>query len=138
MVAAASFHYFDDSFRGRIVTPIGDVVSGAMRPSHAGGASVGDGDAHGPGGPGDDVHRGVDVVGVQVGHLGLGDLLDLGLADLADGLQRVAGALLQAGGLLGMSLAAGGVLVMKSKDRSSYTVISTGITCRAGIPVAAL
>ena len=34
--------------------------------------------AHGPGRTGDDLHRGVDVVGVQIGHLGLGDLAQLG------------------------------------------------------------
>src|SRR5215218_8114048 len=52
-------------------------------------------DAHLTSGAGDDLHRGVDVVGVEVGHLGLGDLADLVLGEPAGlGLVRLAGALL--------------------------------------------
>src|SRR4051812_25353796 len=40
-----------------------------------------DGDAHRPGGAGDDLLGGVEVVGVEVGHLALGDLADLRPAD---------------------------------------------------------
>jgi hypothetical protein len=58
-------------------------------------------DAHRAGGAGDDLHRAVDVVGVEVLHLGLGDLADLVPGQLADlDLVRLAGALLDAGGLL--------------------------------------
>ena len=35
--------------------------------------SLSDGDAHGAGGAGDDLRGGVDVVGVQVRHLGFGN-----------------------------------------------------------------
>src|SRR3954451_23350143 len=59
-----------------------------------------DRDAHGTRGAGDDLRRGVQVVGVEVGHLGGGDLADLRLGDLGDlGLVRLAGALLHACGL---------------------------------------
>src|SRR5213595_2125162 len=62
--------------------------------------SVG-GDAHGAGGALDDLHRGVDVVGVQVGQLGGGDLAHLVLGQLADlVLLRDTRALRDAGGLL--------------------------------------
>src|SRR4051794_712039 len=48
-----------------------------------------------------DLHGGLDVVGVEVGHLGLRDLADLVLGQPTDLLLvRHAGALLQAGGLL--------------------------------------
>jgi hypothetical protein len=40
--------------------------------------------AHGACGPFDDAHGGLDAGGIQVRHLGLGDLLDLVLGDLAD------------------------------------------------------
>src|SRR5690625_6093055 len=53
--------------------------------------SVRDGDAHGAGGAGDDLRGGVDVVGVEVGHLRLGDLADLRLGEGAD-LRGVRGA----------------------------------------------
>jgi len=60
----------------------------------------GDGDAHLACGALDDLHRGVDVVGVEVGHLGLSDLADLRLGDAAGlDLVRLARALLQASGL---------------------------------------
>jgi hypothetical protein len=42
-----------------------------------------DGDAHGAGGAGDLELGGVEVVGVEVGHLDLGDLGDLGVGDRA-------------------------------------------------------
>src|SRR3954468_10401651 len=63
-------------------------------------ASVLDGDAHRPGGAGDDLRGGLDVVGVEVGHLLLGDLTQLSLRDGTD-LRRLrrAGALRDAGGL---------------------------------------
>src|SRR5690625_1111932 len=58
-------------------------------------------DAHGTSGAGDDLRRGLDVVRVQIRHLGLRDLADLCLGDLADlvGVRRRR-ALLEAGGLL--------------------------------------
>src|SRR5436190_24290015 len=66
----------------------------------AGTSSVPDGDAHGTGGAGDDLRRGVDVVGVEVGHLALGDLADLRPADGRDLVDvRLAGALLDTGRL---------------------------------------
>ena len=40
--------------------------------------------AHLARGAGDDLHRGWHVAGVQVGHLALGDFLDLFLRELAD------------------------------------------------------
>src|SRR3712207_9415378 len=59
-----------------------------------------DGDAHRPGGAGDDLLGLVEVVGVEVGHLGLRDLADLVARDGGDlGLVRLARALLDAGGL---------------------------------------
>src|SRR3954447_13764652 len=62
--------------------------------------SVGDGHAHRAGGAGDDLGGRVDVVGVEVGHLRLGDLADLRPGDLGDlGLVRLAAALVNAGGL---------------------------------------
>src|SRR4051812_43761751 len=58
-------------------------------------------DAHRAGGPFDLAHRRFDVVGVEVGHLGLGDLLELGAGDLAHLLAlRRARALVEAGRLL--------------------------------------
>src|SRR5690606_15827659 len=58
-------------------------------------------DAHGTSGALDDLRRGLDVVRVQIRHLGLRDLADLSLGDLAD-LVGVRGgrALLEPGGLL--------------------------------------
>src|SRR5947208_16422156 len=57
-------------------------------------------DAHRAGGAGDDLLGGVEVPGVQVGHLGGGDLPDLVAGDRADlGLVRDAAALLDPGGL---------------------------------------
>ena len=83
-------------------------------------------DAHAAGRALDDLHRGVDVVGVEVGHLGLGDRADLVARDGADlvavGLAR---ALVDAGASRS-STAAGGVLVTNVNERSSKTVISTG------------
>src|SRR3954447_2283425 len=59
-----------------------------------------DGDAHGTRGAGDDLRGRVDVVGVEVGHLALGDLPDLRLADRSDlGRVRLARALLDTGRL---------------------------------------
>src|SRR5437588_1596333 len=59
-----------------------------------------DRDAHRPGGAGDDLLGLLDVVGVQIGHLLLGDLAQLRLADRTDlVLLRYAGALLHTGGL---------------------------------------
>src|SRR4051794_32855648 len=58
-------------------------------------------DTHRAGGALDDLHGGVDVVGVEVGHLGGGDLADLVLGQPADLLLvGHAGALLQTGSLL--------------------------------------
>src|SRR5579875_3967324 len=57
--------------------------------------------AHGPGGPGDDLLGHLDGPRVEVGHLGLRDLTDLGAGDAADlGLVRLAAALAHTGGLL--------------------------------------
>src|SRR5690606_21055858 len=46
--------------------------------------SVGDADAHGTGGAGNDLGGGVGVVGVEVDHLALGDLADLVLGERPD------------------------------------------------------
>ena len=52
-------------------------------------------DAHAPGGPRDDLLRALDFIGVQVGHLGFRDLLELGRAQRAHlVLVRLAGTLL--------------------------------------------
>ena len=45
---------------------------------------LGDGDAHGASGTGDDLLSGLDVVGIEVGHLDLGDLGELLLSELAN------------------------------------------------------
>src|SRR4051794_15350530 len=59
-----------------------------------------DGDAHRPGGAGDDLLGLVEGVGVEVRHLGLRDLADLVAGHRGDlGLVRLAGALLHPGGL---------------------------------------
>src|SRR4051794_40724283 len=58
---------------------------GPARPCHGvrccwcfcGARSAVDGDAHRAGGPLDDLHRGIEVVGVDVGELGGGDLAHL-------------------------------------------------------------
>src|SRR3954453_20829472 len=66
----------------------------------AGGSGV-DGDTHGAGGPLDDLHGRVDVAGVEVDELALGDLADLVAGEPADlVLLRDARALGDAGGLL--------------------------------------
>lgn len=41
-------------------------------------------DAHIAGGAGDDSHGSFDIIGIQIGHLGLGDLPELRLGNLAD------------------------------------------------------
>src|SRR5690606_15631960 len=57
-------------------------------------------DADGAGGAGDDLRGGVQVVGVEVGQLGLRDLADLVAGDRGGGAAaRVGGALVHAGGL---------------------------------------
>src|SRR3954452_23078337 len=62
--------------------------------------SVPDGDAHGTCGAGDDLRGRVDVVGVEVGHLALGDLAHLRLRDRGDlSRVRLAGTLLHTGRL---------------------------------------
>ena len=59
-----------------------------------------DRDAHRPGGAGDDLLGLVEVVGVEVGHLGRGDLADLVTGDRGDlGLVRLARSLVDTGGL---------------------------------------
>src|SRR5690349_19392004 len=64
------------------------------------GSVLDDLDAHAPGGPLDLLHRGVDVVRVEVGHLRLRDLADLVAGDASRRLAlREAGALLDTGGL---------------------------------------
>src|SRR4051794_29552936 len=62
--------------------------------------SVLDRDAHGPGGAGDDLLGGLNVVGVEVGHLLLGDVAQLGAGHAAHlGALRRTGALGDTGGL---------------------------------------
>ena len=78
-----------------------------------------DADAHGAGGALDDLHGGVDVVGVEVGELGLRDLAHLVAGELADLVPlRHARALRRPAAFL-ISSAAGGVLVMNVNVRSS-------------------
>src|SRR3954453_1111864 len=84
--------------RGPATGCCGSPRSRQARPTAAG--SLG-GDTHRAGGALDDLHRGLDVVGVEVGHLGRGDLADLVLGQPTDLLLvGNAGALLEAGGLL--------------------------------------
>ncbi len=47
-------------------------------------ALLGDGDAHRAGGAGNDLLGGINVVGIEVGHLDLGDLGELLVGELAD------------------------------------------------------
>ena len=47
-------------------------------------ALLGNGDAHGTGGAGNDLLSGINVVGIEVGHLDLGDLGELLVGELAD------------------------------------------------------
>src|SRR5581483_1792357 len=77
------------------------VAAGRARPYHSGdGPSALDGHAHRPGGAGDDLLGLVQVVGVEVGHLGLRDLADLLTGELGDlGLVRGAGSLVDPRGL---------------------------------------
>ena len=80
---------------------------------------VDDGNTHGTGSAGDHAHGGLDVGRIQVGHLGLGDLADIFLADGGDlGLVGSAGAAVQTGSLQNQQ-GGGGVLVMKVKERSA-------------------
>ena len=65
----------------------GAVASGCDAPrwrARAGCWLAGDLDAHRAGGALDDARRGLEVDGVEVGHLDLGDLADLGAGDRAD------------------------------------------------------
>ena len=104
-----------------------------------GGNSVADGDAHRPRRAGDDLLGGVEVVGVEVGQLRLGDLADLVASERADlGPVRVGAALVDARRPSRISFAAGGVLVTKVNERSSKIVISTGMTLPRWASVAAL
>ena len=83
------------------------------------GGSALDRDAHGTGGAFDDLGRSFEVVGVEVGLLGGGDLTHLGGGDLADLVGvRTSRALLMPAAFL-ISSAAGGVLVMNVNVRSS-------------------
>src|SRR4051812_8567367 len=69
-------------------------------PTYCGESGVDDRDAHRTSSAGDDLRGLIDVVRVEVGLLGLGDLADLVPGDLGDlGLVRLAGALLHARGL---------------------------------------
>ena len=98
-----------------------------------------DGDAHRAGGARDDLLSGIEVGGVEV--------LQLGRRDLADLSSRVSeptfivcgvGEPLSSPAALRIRRAAGGVLVMKVNERSSYTEISTGTTFPRWDSVAAL
>ena len=95
-------------------------------------------DAHAASRAADLLLGGVEVVGVEVGHLDLGDLGDLRLGDPADlGLARLARGLLEAG-LSRNSTGVGGVLSTNVNVRSSKTVISTGTIVPTWFSVAAL
>ncbi len=88
--------------------------------------SVLDGDAHAARGAFDHAHGGVEVVGVQVLHLDLGDLAHL-LRGIVPAVPRPAVPLpfsMPAAFLI--RSAAGGVLVTKLNERSSKTVIRAG------------
>lgn len=78
-----------------------------------------DGDAHGTGGTGDDLLGGVNVVGIEVRHLDLGDLGELLLGELTNlvGL-GLSGTRLEVQLLLD-EVSRRRVLVMKEKDLSS-------------------
>ena len=102
-------------------------------------ASVRDGDPHRPGGAGDDLGRRLDVVGVQVVLLDLGDLADLGAGDGRRPCSCAASPEpLSMPAAFSSSREAGGVLVMNVNERSSYTVISTGTIWPRWASVAAL
>src|ERR1700739_790153 len=75
--------------------------AGRSWPSHVGDyANLFNGYPHRPGGAGDDLGGGVDIVSVEIGLLGLGDVADLIPADLGDlGLVRLRRTLAHAGGL---------------------------------------
>src|SRR5882757_7346829 len=80
---------------------------------------VADSDAHRPGGAGNDLRGGIDVVGVEVDHLGLRDGPDLVAGQPGNlGLVRLAAAF-STPAALRISRAAGGVLVTKVNERSS-------------------
>src|SRR3954452_17067659 len=99
------------------------------------GRSVLDRDAHLAGGAGDDALGSVEVVGVEVGHLGLGDLADLRPGDRRhlDAL-RGGGALLHTGGLEdqtggGRGLGherEGAVLIDRDLDRHDLATLRLG------------
>src|SRR5207302_2003031 len=73
---------------------------GRGEPSARAGFLADDLDAHAAGRALDDLHAGLDVVDVEVGQLGLGDLADLVARDAAHGLApRRGGALVDARGL---------------------------------------
>ena len=76
-------------------------------------------EAHAAGAAGDDAHRRIHVVGVQVGHLGLGDLLELRAVTLPTLLVFGVPLPLSMPAALRSSTDAGGVLVMKVKLRSA-------------------
>ena len=83
-------------------------------------------DTHASGGAGDHAHRALDVGGIQVGHLHLSDLSHLVLGNSRYlGLVRNAERLIMSAFF--NNTAAGGVLVMKLKLLSAYTVITTGM-----------
>ena len=99
----------------------------APRP-RAGRALADDLDAHAAGGALDLAGRGLDVVGVEVGHLDLGDLADLVAGDPADGLAlRSWPRPCRCPAALRRRSAAGGVLRMNVNERSSKTVIWAGM-----------
>ena len=101
-----------------------------------------DADAHAAGGTGDDLHRGLDVVRVQVGHLRLGDLTELILGQRADDLQlRDASAALDAESLLdqkrrrrGLAYEGEGLIFVNgnlNRDDGASLVLRLGIECLA-------
>ena len=82
---------------------------------------------HAPAGAGDHGHGRFDVGAVEVGHLLLGDLADVILADGGHLVPLGTPEAVSMPQAFLISSAAGGVLVTKVKLRSAYTVMTTGI-----------
>ena len=95
-------------------------------------------DAHRAGGAADLLLGRLEVVGVEVRHLDLGDLGDVGLGDPADGLAPGSGEAFSRPAFCRSSTGVGGVFRMNENERSSKTVISTGTIVPTWDSVAAL